>query len=446
MILTSPENIIPLYSARQLHSAIKSNNTNETNKILEKQPDLACFAFRGGATPLHFAATINNCSAANALICHGADINARTEGGFTPLHWAAAKDSMDVAKVLIDLGADVNCIASNGITPLHWAANNNATNMVLFLISEGAKADAPTDSGFTPLHWAVRKKADDAATALAFKIISDQMAAEETLLSTGPDKPEEPVSIPEEQIRNYQMPDPSRPASQPPSPDAELLIPLDRGETLVFVYVKSIKAWVCKYEITNGQYRRFLASHNSSFREGAGLNADDQPVVRVSWNNTVDFCNWLNKDFCGYLPANTMVRLPTSDEWTSLANCGDNRKYPWGDQWPPSYGNYSDDTAKKTFSPPWQGIEDYNDQHPATCPVSKSGVNELGIYGLAGNVWEWCDDWYDEAKTFKVRRGGSWDFDTKESIAIDYKGFDRPSASYDTIGFRVIIAPITPQT
>jgi formylglycine-generating enzyme required for sulfatase activity len=69
-------------------------------------------------------------------------------------------------------------------------------------------------------------------------------------------------------------------------------------------------------------------------------------------------------------------------------------------------------------------------------------MNEWGIYGLAGNVWEWCDDWMDNAdRRLKIRKGGSWDFDTKESLRVLANGFDRPSARYDTIGFRVIVAP-----
>jgi len=76
-----------------------------------------------------------------------------------------------------------------------------------------------------------------------------------------------------------------------------------------------------------------------------------------------------------------------------------------------------------------------------TCPVDKSGANEAGIHGLAGNVWEWCDDWFDPDKKYKVRHGGSWDFDEKPSLAVLFRGFDRPDLKDDTIGFRLVVSP-----
>ena len=68
-------------------------------------------------------------------------------------------------------------------------------------------------------------------------------------------------------------------------------------------------------------------------------------------------------------------------------------------------------------------------------------MNEWGIYGLAGNVWEWCSDWLDDKdRRYKLRKGGSWDFDPKSSLRVVAKGIDLPTAKYDTIGFRVIVA------
>ena len=89
----------------------------------------------------------------------------------------------------------------------------------------------------------------------------------------------------------------------------------------------------------------------------------------------------------------------------------------------------------------WRGIEGYNDNYAVSCPVSQSGSNEWGICGLAGNVWEWCDDWYDAAKKYKVRHGGSWDFDEQPSLAILFRGFDRPIVRDDTVGFRIVVSP-----
>ena len=138
------------------------------------------------------------------------------------------------------------------------------------------------------------------------------------------------------------------------------------------------------------------------------------------------------------MPLNCEFRLPLEAEWILMAKCGDNRKYPWGNEWPPKYGNYSDLTAREKLSD-WHGITGYDDGYVVTCPVYEAGLNEWGIYGLAGNVWEWCDDWFDSGKTYKVRHGASWDFDEKLSLAILFRGFDRPDVRDDTVGFRVVV-------
>jgi len=161
----------------------------------------------------------------------------------------------------------------------------------------------------------------------------------------------------------------------------------------------------------------------------------------VTWKQAQEYCDWLNNNYKSILPAGFEFRLPTSAEWVAIAKCGTDRAYPWGDNMPPDYGNYSDLTARENL-PDWKGLNKYNDGHVVTCPVQDSGNNEWGIYGLAGNVWEWCSDWFDSDKRFKVRHGGSWDFDPEEALMIDYKGFDRANASYDNIGFRVVACPI----
>jgi len=58
---------------------------------------------------------------------------------------------------------------------------------------------------------------------------------------------------------------------------------------------------------------------------------------------------------------------------------------------------------------------------------------------LAGHVWEWCEDWCAQSKTNKVRHGGSWDFAEELHLRVRARGFDRPDAHYDTIGFRVVV-------
>jgi formylglycine-generating enzyme required for sulfatase activity len=190
--------------------------------------------------------------------------------------------------------------------------------------------------------------------------------------------------------------------------------------------------------VSNGQYRRFNPRHTSMFREDFTLDANDQPVVCVSWDDARKYVAWLNRNYAAAIPKGWKVRLPREDEWEYVARCGGRRIYPWGNAWPPAYGNFSDLAARRSLSD-WSGIRGYDDGFPVTCPVTQSGANEWGLYGMAGNVWEWCEDWYDASKKYKVRRGGGWDFDTQDALRVDARGFDRPEAKYDTIGFRLVI-------
>ncbi len=121
---------------------------------------------RSGATPLHFAARGNAHKAAQLLISHGADVQAKDEDGWTPLHHAAGQNARDTAQLLISLGADVQTKAKDGYTPLHWAARKNARDTALLLISHGADVQAKNKNGATPLHWAAGQNARDTAQLL----------------------------------------------------------------------------------------------------------------------------------------------------------------------------------------------------------------------------------------------------------------------------------------
>jgi formylglycine-generating enzyme required for sulfatase activity len=276
---------------------------------------------------------------------------------------------------------------------------------------------------------------------LAFKIVDEDMARE--LAETGTIQPLPPVSgqsleKDEGRTNNTEGAMESLVALEPLR-GKPLLIPLGRSKALRFVWVEALGMWVGEYEVTNGQYRRFKSDHDSLFREELTLNEDEQPAVYVSWLDAEVFCSWLNENFGNRLPQGWRFRLPFEREWIVAARCGTDRTYPWGDDWPPAYGNYSDKAAQQAFSD-WQGITNYNDGFAVSCPVHEGGTNAWGIYGMAGNVWEWCWDWYDAEGRYKTRHGGSWDFDIKSTLTILYRGFDRPDARYDTIGFRVVIS------
>jgi hypothetical protein len=423
----------------EIHRAVLSNDVARIKAVVARRgPDALGDKISGGATPLHLAAALDNGPLADLLVKLGADVSATTDGGFTPLHWAASRDAGEAAEVLIEHKAHVNAGTKRGVTPLHWAAAKNATNVARRLMLAGADINKATSSGMEPLHWAVRSDSRRIAAMLALKKVRDKMSQES--IRPRPEEPEMQSAQPDAVDTGLTIP-PTPPSPHRRTPTNRVLtVDLGLGHVMSFVLVEKLRIWMGQFEVTNGQFRRFRPTHNSMFRENFTLNDDNQPVVFVSWNDASAFCGWLNSNHAESLPPEGKFRLPTQAEWAAAARCGTDRAYPWGNDWPPPYGNYSDLTARKNLSE-WRGITGYEDGHVVSCAVAESGENEWGIYGMAGNVWEWCLDWADESRTARLRCGGCWDFDEEALLRVDAHGFDRPVSKYATIGFRVVIGP-----
>jgi formylglycine-generating enzyme required for sulfatase activity len=192
-------------------------------------------------------------------------------------------------------------------------------------------------------------------------------------------------------------------------------------------------------EVTNKEFRQFMAAHNSGTFKKHDLARDDLPVVEVTWRQAALFCNWLSIQESlppfyvqqgGRLiaedPAGTGYRLPTEAEWEYCARVSQNRtdlKYTWGNIFPPSAqaGNFADVSAKDLLT---TYLSAYNDGYPVSAPPSKFKPNGLDLYDLGGNVAEWSHDYYsiypyDSQKVYidpvgpntgrhHVVRGSSW--------------------------------------
>ena len=182
-----------------------------------------------------------------------------------------------------------------------------------------------------------------------------------------------------------------------------------------------------KYEVTNAQYGKFMsvAGHREPiYWDDSRFNQPNQPVVGVSWDDAVAYARWAGK------------RLPTEAEWEKAARGRlEGRKYPWGN---------TIDSSKARYN------QDYSGGKPTS--VGSYSANGYGLYDMAGNVWEWCADWYDEdyyssspssnpqgpsTGKWRVLRGGSWRFSTL-NLRVAYRFNITPSFTLSNGGFRCV--------
>ena len=222
-----------------------------------------------------------------------------------------------------------------------------------------------------------------------------------------------------------------------PKVEKDQVLDLGGGLTMEFVWIEAIQCWVGKYEVTNAQYRRFKPDHDSqafthsTTKERLSLNGDRQPAVYVSYEQAAAFADWLGT--AADLPDGYRVRLPTGSEWMTFAQCGDGRKYPWGNDWPPPGGWNYQGSEGAAGGPK---IDEHNDGHPVTCAVDKSGRSSWGLYGVGGNVWEWTSEQNGKSR---VIRGVSWNYSEPNSLRCDQGHLNIPSDRGSVIGLRLVI-------
>ncbi len=171
------------------------------------------------------------------------------------------------------------------------------------------------------------------------------------------------------------------------------------------------------HEVTVGQFRKFVddsgyktdaekdGKGGSGYKNGkpdgqkpeyhwrnAGFEqTDEHPVVNVSWNDAVAFCEWLSRK------EGKTYRLPTEAEWEYACRAGSTTRYWCGDD-PETLmyvGNVADAAAKAKF-PEWKWTIQNSDGYVFTAPVGRFRANAFGLYDMHGNALEWCADWYGE--------------------------------------------------
>ncbi len=219
-----------------------------------------------------------------------------------------------------------------------------------------------------------------------------------------------------------------------------------------FVWVEKAGVWFGKYEVTNAEYRKFKRDHDSGEYKKESLNGDRQPAANVTWEDAKAFCNWLTEEDRrrGQLGSGWEYRLPSDREWSVAVGLEEPRVgspkvksgkiedvYPWGNEWPPprGAGNYGGSESALPFK-----LRGYRDEHAVTAPVGSFKANAQGLHDLGGNVWEWCEDWYDPGQQVRrVLRGGCWNYNSARDLLSSSRSSFTPGFRNFNLGFRVVL-------
>jgi len=246
------------------------------------------------------------------------------------------------------------------------------------------------------------------------------------------------LGLPPPASRVLNPPAPSQPVTDPRSATREC--PWTNSLGMRFVPVPGTRVLFCIWETRVKDYAAFASATERPLPKPDFFQGPTHPVVNVTWHEAALFCDWLTRkeQTEGLLGEEDHYRLPTDREWSAAVGLGDESGatpkdrderiqgvYPWGREWPPPSwaGNYYGDA----------------DGFSNTAPVGSFRANAYGLFDMGGNVWEWCQDLYENGQPHRVLRGASWNNDDSRYLLSSNRNCNAPDVRLDLGGFRCVL-------
>jgi len=209
--------------------------------------------------------------------------------------------------------------------------------------------------------------------------------------------------------------------------------------------------YMSKYAVTVAEFRKFVEATGIEKKDGVNwrygvsgsvrpASEDNHPVIHVSWNDAVAYCQWMSAK------TGKTYRLPTEAEREYACRAGSVTAFNTGNTITVQQANF---------------VNAEGQYRANTVPVDSFAPNAWGLYNMHGNVWEWCSDWYGETYyatckaqgvvtnpsgpssspySYRVLRGGGWFGSARGCRSANRRG-DAPDFRYNLVGFRLVFVP-----